>query len=227
MSWGRTASLALVLIASPLAASAQTTMAWPGESPTRSTPGWPGDGPPAAQPAPQASAAPTAAAPAPMAPAPAPMMAPPMGAMGGGMPGPGMGAGGQMPPCVAEFTRLRSETEKRGAAAKAASERKVSREEMCKMVSNLADAETKWFNYAKKNASQCGIPPEVIKQLAAGHTQMATARKNVCATGAVGGAPPPPSLSEALGTANLPAPTSPSTTRRGGAFDSLTGSVVR
>jgi hypothetical protein len=205
-------------------AAAAQTLPWPDEQPQKpQQQAWPGDshGP--------ASSTPTAV---PAAAPPAPMMAPPpqMGGparMGGAPPG-GMappGGGGQNE-CAAEFTRLRGEVEKRGQAAKAISERKGSREELCKAVTNVFHAETTWVNYSRNHAARCGIPPEFIKQLNAGHNNLAKTRQTICATGATAGAPPAPSLSEALGTAQR-SPLPATTTRRGGTMDTLTGNPIR
>jgi hypothetical protein len=177
---------------------------------------WPGDPPRPGGPAPQASPA-----------APSPAMTP----VPGTMPGPGMaapmhaGPPGDPPPCFVEFTKLREETEKRGKAAKAASDRKASREEMCKLIQGYAAAEAKWVKFTKNNSASCGIPPQVAKDLAGVHARTLLVRKNVCATGPVAGpAPAAPSLSDALGTATLPAP---NTTRTGsGTFDTLTGNAI-
>ena len=110
--------------------------------------------------------------------------------------------------------------------AKAAGAHKASREEMCKLVTTMFEAESKWMHYAKKNATSCGMPPQLLTQMQTGHTHIATMRKNICDGGGAAGAAAPPTLSDALGTANLPQ-TAPTTSKRGGAFDTLTGSVVR
>ena len=65
-----------------------------------------------------------------------------------------------MPPCLAEFTKLREDVQKRGLAAKAAGERKVSREEMCKEVTAYSAVELKWVKFTEANVSKCGIPAE-------------------------------------------------------------------
>jgi hypothetical protein len=226
MTRGRVTALVIAMAMGPSALLAQPqTLPWPGENrPTSGGAPWPGE-------APAATASSTSAdVPPPMTPrpGPGPMMSP-MGAPPGmgapGMASPGMGAPGGEPPCLKEFIRLRGDTEKHGAAAKAGSERKVPREQMCKLITSLFTAESKWFKYAEANAASCGIPPQLVTQLKSGYEHMATVRKNVCAAGPAA-AQAPPSLSEALGTANLPAP-STTTTKRGGAFDSLTGNVVR
>jgi hypothetical protein len=140
-----------------------------------------------------------------------------------------MGQAGPSPQqvqCMNEFGRLRTETEKRGDVARQAGERKVAREEMCKHITNLFAAESKWYKYAVDHRAKCGIPPQIIQQLKVGHNQLATVRKNVCSADAPMAAAPP-SLSEALGTSALPLPAPSTSTRRGGALDTLTGSPIR
>ena len=153
------------------------------------------------------------------------------------MSGGGMGGGGMRAPnaaaqaCANEFTRLRGDVDKHGKAAKAVSERKGSREELCKAVTTLFGSESKWVKYAKDNASVCGIPPDVIKQLNTGHDGLGKMRTQICNVALNGGggqqaAPRPPSLSEALGSPRLPSQEN-STVKRGGTLDTLTGNPIR
>jgi hypothetical protein len=178
---------------------------------------WPGSGPQ------QASAPPPGG---PMGPVFAP---PQMGAPTGMRPGPPQGGGGANP-CVVEFTRLRGEVEKKGSVAKAVSDRKGTRDEMCSAVSGIHAAQVTWVKYAKDNSSQCGIPPDILKQLRMGQDNLAKLRKNICSGGgATAAAPAAPSLSEALGTAGLPPSTGSSDApkKRGGVLDSMTGTPIR
>ena len=179
-------------------------------------------------------------APAPMAPMPLPANPAPVASvpqsmtpmpsmqpLGPGGPGMGRGGPGGAQECAAEFTKLRTEAEKKGAVARAASERKASREEMCKHLTDLAAAEAKWYKFAAANSKRCGIPDNIIEQVKTGHNNLRKMQKNVCAGGGgVAAAPPPPSLSEALGTSELPTPTTDAT-KRGGALDTLTGAPIR
>jgi hypothetical protein len=119
------------------------------------------------------------------------------GPMGGGF---GGGGGGGPPPCVAEFGKLREETQKKGMAAKAAQERKVTREEMCKVITIYAAAEQKWLKFAEQGVASCGIPSEVVGQLKQVHARTEQAKTNICAAGPAAAAAGPPSLSDALGT---------------------------
>jgi len=110
---------------------------------------------------PQQQAAPT---PGPSGvPAATPVRAPSMSAMGTPQATPS--GGGGMPPCMAEFAKLREDVQMCGLAAKAAGQCKASREEMCKHIMAYSAAELKWVNYVVTNTATCGIPDEVVQQL--------------------------------------------------------------
>src|SRR5579872_5142216 len=156
-------SLSLILAVGVLGlGEARAQMPWPsdGARPAATAP-WPGGG---------------GAAPAPM---PGTVAPPGMGPMGA----PSMGAPpqGGMPPCMGEFTKLREEVQKRAMAAKAASERKVAREEMCKHITEYSSAELKWVKFTEANVSTCGIPQQVAQQLKQVHVHTEQTRQKVCA----------------------------------------------
>jgi hypothetical protein len=225
---------------------AQQQQAWPGDAKPaqpqqQPRQGWPGDAQPgqpqqtsASAPArqgwqqPGGSGAPQAwpqgGARQASAPAAAPLMMPQVA------PAPGMGGapqgGGGNNPCMAEFMRLRSDVEKRGASAKAVNDHKGSREELCAAVSGMYSAQATWVKYAKQNSSSCGIPPDIIKQLRMAEDHFAKLKKNICSAGPAAG-PAAPSLSQALGTNDLPITADESAKKRGGVFDTLTGQMGR
>jgi hypothetical protein len=212
MGTGQRLSLILAIVVLPACQAGAQTMPWPSEAPRGGAPAapWPGAG-----------GAPTAA------PMPGPMPgagAPPGMGMGMGAPPPMGGAG--TPPCMAEFTKLREEVQKRGQAAKAAGEHKASREEMCKHITAYAVAELKWvkFTEAGVTSPSCNIPPEVAKQLKQVHANTEQTREKVCAAQAAA-APAAPSLSDALGTTRLPTPEN--TKARSGTLDTLTGNAIQ
>ena len=160
-------------VASVLKAAAQT-LPWPSRAAPASTTGLP-----------------AAVTPAPMQ---SPIGAPvPMGAAP-------FGVGGQPPPCVIAFGKLRDEVQKKGAAAKDASEHKVAREKMCKIVQAYSAVEGNWLKFAEAGVSTCGIPREVVDQLKQVHARTEHARMSICAAGV----PTAPSLSDALDTRRLP-----------------------
>ena len=187
---------------------------------------WPGNAPSAA-PGSQAAAAPAPMSPAPMT-APTPMMGSPMmGApMGGAMGGPpGGGGGGSPPPCVTEFGKMREDVQKKGAAAKQASEKHVPREELCKLITAYGAAEQKWLKFTEQGVSACGIPPEIVNQLKQVHARTEQAREKICAAGGpANAAMAAPSLAEALGTSR---PTLETKRTGSNMFDTLTGNAIQ
>jgi hypothetical protein len=236
MGWGRVLPVMMVVWATGAAAQApwpsqqpqqqQQPAAWPGQQSqgqqSQGQQAWPGQKQAAQEPA-----QPQAAWPSPQQPNAGPV-APMMGMGGGG--GGGMmspmggspGGGGQAPPCFAEFTKLRGEFEKTGAAAKAANEKHVAREEFCKVITALSGASNRWTRYTVAKAAGCGIPAEAVKQIKAQDEHLATLKKNICSAGPVASAAP--SLSEALGTDRVQLDEGEKTTiKRGGVLDSLTG----
>jgi hypothetical protein len=128
------------------------------------------------------------------------------------------------PPCMAEFTRLREDVQKQGLAAKAAGQRKATREEMCKHVTAYNAAELKWVKFTEANVSTCGIPPQIAQQLKQVHVHTEETKEKLCAAGPAAG-PVAPSLSDALGTTRLPTPDTTKT--GGGTLDTLTGNAIQ
>jgi len=148
--------------------------------------------PAAAQTLPRPTDAPQAASPAPWpreggqaaSPAPAPGMSP----MGAGPPSQASPFGGGQPsPCMAEFTKLREEAQKMGLAAKAAGQRKVAREEMCKHIAVYSAAELKWVEYAEANVMSCGISVQIVNQWKEVHGHTEQTKEKICAPGPSGG----------------------------------------
>ncbi|WP_050426065.1 hypothetical protein [Bradyrhizobium tropiciagri] len=145
---------------------------------------------------------------------------PPPGAGGGGGPGDA---------CMKDFVPLREETEKRGKAIKAASDRHASPQEACKLIGNYSQAEVRMIKYVDTNAQKCGIPPQVSNQLKDGHKNTEALLKKVCNVAEQAAAQPRgpagPSLSDVLGSsASLPEATP---TKKGGStFDTLNGNVL-
>jgi hypothetical protein len=91
------------------------------------------------------------------------------------------GVGGQPPPCVIEFGKLRDEVQKKGAAAKDASEHKVACGKICKIVQAYSAVEGNWLKFAEAGVSTCGIPREIVNQLKQVHARTEHARIGICA----------------------------------------------
>jgi hypothetical protein len=131
-----------------------------------------------------------------------------------------MGGGGA-PPCMAEFTKLREEVEKKGMAAKAVSQKKPAREEMCKYITAYADAEAKWVKFTVSSVQTCGIPPQVAEQLQKVHAGTEQTKQKVCTAGPSAAAAP--TLSDTLTTS--PRTTTDSTKSGNYTFGTMTGSL--
>jgi hypothetical protein len=203
-----TARRHLLLIAAvamlPAGHATAQTMPWPGDPPPQGGgPAWPGErGGPGASPM-----------------VPSSVGAQPPRPMGGGMGGGGMGGGGA-PQCMAEFTKLREEVEKKGTAAKVASQKKPAREEMCKYITAYADAEARWVKFTVAGVQTCGIPPQVAEQLQKVHTGTEQTRQKICTAGPAAAAP---TLSEHLTVS--PRTTADSAKSGNYTFGTMTGSV--
>src|SRR5215471_10074503 len=160
--------LTIVIMMLPVCQAGAQTLPWPGSPPQAATAPWPGARAPSASPAPASVGA-----------VPPPMASP-------------LGGGGGTPACVEEFAKLRDEVQKRGLAAKTASQRKASREEMCKHITAYSAAELKWVKYTEANVESCAIPAEVVSQLKQVHTNTEQTKEKICAAGPITG--PFPSL---------------------------------
>jgi hypothetical protein len=129
----------------------------------------------------------------------------------------------QEPPCVQGFMTLRNDTEAKAQAVLAAQKRKVPLNEACKLLTAFAAAHEHMLKYAKKNATSCGIPPQILPQITLGHTKAVEVRTRVCKLAANPPRPAGPSLSDALGS-GIPNANNIKTGR--GTFDTLTGSPI-
>ena len=153
----------------------------------------------------------------------------PIGATGGGFESPAAPSqgGGPGQDCMKEFLPLREEAERRGKLIKVASEKHATPEEACKLLGSFGQAETKMIKYVETHSAKCGIPPQVLDQLRAGHKNSESMTQKVCgaAQQAQARAPAGPSLSDVLGSAaTLPEATK---TKKGGStFDTLNGNVL-
>jgi hypothetical protein len=132
--------------------------------------------------------------------------------------------------CMAKFAPLRADAERRAKQIQVAGQRKASAQEACTLIKGYVAAETKVVNYVTAKQTACNIPPEVPKQLKANQVRSQEMMKQVCqaATGQAqggGGAAAPPSLSEVLGSSNVPTETR-SAKRGGSTFDTLNGNVL-
>jgi len=211
MRAGRFSLIAALAVLPACGAGAQT-LPWPTNPPASASAAAPPGAAPYSQPLPMPTG-PSAG-----------LGAAPMGIPGGASPfGGAPGGAGSAPPCFVEFAKLREDVEKKGKAAKAASQHKVTREEMCKQITAYAAAELKWVKYTESNVSTCGIPQQIAQQLKTVHINTEQTKEKICS--GPGPTAVAPSLADALGTARLP---TPATTRTGsGTLDTLTGNAIQ
>jgi hypothetical protein len=131
--------------------------------------------------------------------------------------------------CMKGFLPLRQEAEKRGAAIKAASERKAPPEEACKLISAFSQVEVRMIKYIEGNAQKCGIPAAVGDQMKTGHKNTEGMRQKVCgvASQQQQRGPAAPRLSDLLGSsAALPEASTGAKKSGGTTFDTLNGNVL-
>lgn len=139
----------------------------------------------------------------------------------------GGGGGGGQPPCADEFMPLRNDAQTKGMAIKAAIDRKAERADVCKVFRTFIAAEAKVVKFVQDHGSRCQIPADAVKVMKANHGKSTAMSNRVCNAAGPGptAAPPPPSLSDALGTSRIP-DSSNIKTGKGGTFDTLGGSAI-
>jgi hypothetical protein len=133
--------------------------------------------------------------------------------------------------CMAKFGPLRQDAERRAKLISAASERKASAQEACNLIKGYVAAEAKVVNYVTSKQTACNIPPEIPKQLKANQSRSQQMMKQVCQAataqaGGGGGPAAPPSLSEVLGTSNVPSEVRSVRSSGGSTFDTINGNVL-
>jgi hypothetical protein len=143
-----------------------------------------------------------------------------------GMPGSPFGAPAAPPPACQTLLSYRDDAKKHGQAVHVAGQKKAPPEEVCKLLKAFLAAESKLLKGMEDNSALCGIPPEVIKQVKAGHGKASQVGKQVCDAAAQGPRPSGPTLSDALGTTPMVPDSSTATKRGQGTFDTLSGSPL-
>jgi hypothetical protein len=158
------------------------------------------------------------------------MLGPGMGFPGAGGPVPGFNTAPAQPqqqrepPCFREFSPIRNEAQKKAEILKAAMQKKVPREEACKLIKNFSAAEAKVVHYVTVNQKTCGIPPDAVGQMTKNHSNTVRMENQVCNAAAGPQRQNGPGLSEALGQTRGGQldTTAPQT----GGLDTLTGNVL-
>jgi hypothetical protein len=123
-----------------------------------------------------------------------------------------------------QFMSLRDATAKRAGAIRAASERKATPQEACGLFKAMVEAEAKFAKFAVDQRAACGIPEQIIKQLAENSKKTVAIRTQICNAAAQGPArPAAPNLSDAL---SAPVTNSGNVRTGRGTFDTLTGTPL-
>jgi len=135
--------------------------------------------------------------------------------------------GAQAPPCMAEFAPLRTETEKRAAALKAAAAKRVPPQELCQLFARFIESEAKVVKFMEKNAASCGIPAQIVSTTKSNHVKSGQTKEKVCSAAASGAsqATRGPALGDALGVRE--APIADTTGPGAGTLDSLSGNPLK
>ena len=136
-------------------------------------------------------------------------------------------AQGGQPPCAAEFIPLRDDAQKKGQALQATVDKdKTDRAKICAAFKTFVSAEAKVVKFVKDNGERCGIPDDAAKVMKANHSKSVTMRNRVCSAAAAPSGPPPPSLSDALGTSSRLPDVSTARESKGGTFNTLSGNAL-
>ena len=122
---------------------------------------------------------------------------------------------------------LRTETEKRAAAVKAAATKHADPKELCPLFTAFIESEARVVKFMEKNAASCGIPPQIVATTKAGHIKTSQTKDKVCAAaaGAMNADRRGPGIGDALGV--RPVPTPDTTSLGGGTLDSLSGNPLK
>jgi hypothetical protein len=101
---------------------------------------------------------------------------PPIGALGRGPPV----APAVSRECVDGYTPLREDAEKKSKLITAASERRASPVEACKLIDSFRAAQARLIRYVETNAAKCTIPAQIAEQLNASQKKTTDLLTKVC-----------------------------------------------
>jgi len=121
-----------------------------------------------------------------------------------------------------QFQPLSAATQLKANAVQAGLKAKVSREEMCKLLTAFVASESVVVKFLADNKTWCGVPDQVVANAKASHERSLKFRDTACAEGPRAKVP---SLSDAIKTTPVDSATN-TKTGRFGTFDSLTGNPL-
>jgi hypothetical protein len=95
---------------------------------------------------------------------------------------PGMAAptGADQAVCTIELTQLSQDVENLRAAARTATERKAKRGEICRYLTEMAQAATKLVRFAGTSAGACGLAPRTMAQIKGEGERAIGACRQIC-----------------------------------------------
>lgn len=112
--------------------------------------------------------------------------------------------------CTIELTHLSQDVENLRAAARAATERKAKRREVCQYLTGMAQAATKLIRFAGASGSACGLAPGVMAQIRGDGERAIGACRQICILEPVAGrlddVPPAFATPVGLGDSNCGGP---------------------
>jgi len=104
----------------------------------------------------------------------------PAAAQFGGMEGGAFSAPQAPPPACQQLLGNRDEVARHGQALQAAGRKKAPPDELCKLFKAFLTAESKMLKSLEEQSSTCGVPPETIRQVKAGHGKASQMGKQIC-----------------------------------------------
>ena len=84
------------------------------------------------------------------------------------------------PPACQQLLGTRDEIAKHGQALQAAGQKKAPPDELCKLFKVFLGAESKMLKGLEEHRATCGVPPETIRQVDAGHGKASQMGKQIC-----------------------------------------------
>jgi hypothetical protein len=89
-------------------------------------------------------------------------------------------SGGDQAICSIELTQLSQDVENLRAAARAATERKAKRKEICGYLTGMAQAATKLIRFTDASGSACGLAPGAMAQIRGDGERAIGACRQIC-----------------------------------------------
>jgi hypothetical protein len=96
-------------------------------------------------------------------------------------------SGAQQTLCSLEIARFGRDIEVLRAAARTANDRNAKREEVCRYLSEMAQAASRLMRYAVANGPSCGLTPNALAEIKTGSDRAVGACRQICIVDATAG----------------------------------------